>query len=536
MGLLQRLLQRLLVELGLSLELEAQGPSVADAAARPMAMPEAVALLPVWRGDRLLQGIVRGQRFVHNPAVTDGLVLLSPRAGALLDASDGAPLGQTLERISIGAASDPRWLGEARLLLRGGMIQHSRREQLTVDAWLGRRPAVAERTFDLWLHVTNDCNLDCPYCYIDKSKARMDDGAMARAARAIEAAAAAGHCERVHVRYAGGEPMLRFAEVQRFHADAVAACDRHGVRYTAAILTNGTVVPDGAPAWLRAHGVGLSVSIDGLGAAQDVMRPTRAGRGSWRHLARGLEAWRRGGVEPYVLVTLGDGNIDEAPALVRWLLAEGLAFRLSLVRDLELGRGDMDDRHGAQRPRQAPLPAGGILQGDALQRVLRPLMTAYDAIEAHVGAQVDAGVAVAPEFRAKHRFCDLSPFRPIGKACGAGSNYAAIGPAAAFSACQAALHHGDEVATLAGDRSIVEQARAHRPFGAFTRAEGNDDCRSCRHQLSCAGGCPLLLHRRDGHIDGRSPFCEVFRAVLPRIVRIAALELVGQRRRATATT
>ncbi len=516
------------------MELEADGTVAAIASAPSAALPGAMAALPIWRGDRLLQGIVRGQRFVHNPAVQDGLLLLSRRAGALLDSADGAPLSQTLERIHIGAASDPAWLREARLLLRYGMVQHPRHEQLAVDAWLGRRPKAAERSFDLWLHVTNDCNLDCPYCYIDKSKARMDDGAMDRALRAIEAAAAAGHCERVHVRYAGGEPMLRFAQLQRFHADAVAACARHGVRYTAAILSNGTVVPDGAPAWVRAHGVGLSLSIDGLGDTQDVMRPTRAGRGSWQHLERGLAAWRRGGVEPYVLVTLGAGNIDEAPALVDWLLAEGLAFRLSLVRDLELGSGDLDDKHGAQRPRQAPLAAGGILQGAPLQRVLRPLMAAYDAIEAHVGAQIDAGVKVAPEFRARHRFCDLSPFRPIGKACGAGSNYAAIGPAAAFSACQAALHHGDEVATLDGDRSIVEQARAHQPFGAFTRAEGNVDCRTCRHQLSCAGGCPLLLYRRDGHIDGRSPFCEIFRAVLPRIVRIAALELVGVQRRAAA--
>ena len=35
-----------------------------------------------------------------------------------------------------------------------------------------------------------------------------------------------------------------------------------------------------------------------------------------------------------------------------------------------------------------------------------------------------------------------------------------------------------------------------------------------------------MLYRRDGHVEGRSPYCEVFRAVLPRILRIAALELV----------
>ena len=493
------------------------------------ALPAALAELPVWRADRLLHGVVRGQRWVHNPAVDDGLVLLSAPAAAVLDCADGRTLGAIAADLAETDAGRARLVQSAPILLRNGLLR-------TPDPAPFRRPrpaARAERVFDLWLHVTNDCNLDCPYCYIDKGPQHLDDSTAERVLASIERAAAAGHADRIHVRYAGGEPMLRFSALRRFHEAAIERCGRHGVRYTAAILSNGTVVPREAAAWVKQAGLGVSISIDGKGALQDAMRPTRNGRGSAAHLERGFAAWREAGVRPYVLVTLGETNLGGLLPLVDWLLQERLGFRLSLVRDLEWGAGTLDDRHGASRRlEQAPRPgAEGILDGDALQRVRGPLLAAYDRIEAAVAADVDAGRAPEPSFRQTHRFCDLSPFRPIRKACGAGSSYAAIGPGGAVSPCQAALHHETDRAPIDGSRSIVEQGRAHRPFGPFERQVGNPVCNNCRHQQSCAAGCPLLLARRDGHIDGRSPYCEVFRAVIPRIVGIAALELWGEAKR-----
>jgi uncharacterized protein len=36
-----------------------------------------------------------------------------------------------------------------------------------------------------WLHITNACNLDCPYCYVRKSSARMDETTGLKALRHI---------------------------------------------------------------------------------------------------------------------------------------------------------------------------------------------------------------------------------------------------------------------------------------------------------------------------------------------------------------
>ena len=148
----------------------------------------------------------------------------------------------------------------------------------------------------------------------------------------------------------------------------------------------------------------------------------------------------------------------------------------------------------------------------------------YDLIEQAVAA------GGQPSFRATHKFCDLEPWQPIRQACAAGDNYLAVGDGGVTSPCQAALHHpGTRPLTAT---SLLAQARGQTQLPDFRRTEGNPECRRCRHRASCAGGCPLLLHRRDGHVNGRSPYCEVFRAVLPRIVRIAAVELAAAQARA----
>jgi len=480
--------------------------------------------LPVRRGRDLYTGLVRDRPFVHNPHGHDALALLSRRADLWLRAADGRAAGEIAAELAVDAAAAQTWLSELPLLLRNGFLLAP-----GVRPWRPKGPG--ERVFHAWLHLTNACNLACPYCYIHKTPTHMGDAAVAHTLTAIEATARSGEVDRIHVRFAGGEPMLRFAAMQRFYEEATARCQAHGVRFGAAILTNGTVVPAGAVQWCRERGVQVSVSIDGVGPMQDVMRPVVGGGSSFARVEAGLDAWQAGGIRPYALVTVGASNLDGLPALASYLMQRQLGFRFSLVRDLEWGAGLLDDRHGAQAPHSydATLPSG-LLAGEPLRRLQRALGATYDLIEAEVGRGT-----LQPSFRRTHKFCDLEPWRPIAKACGAGETYVAISEQGEVGACQAALHHTGTRPLAAS--SLVAQARGQTQLSSWQRGLGNDECNRCRHKPSCAGGCPLLLHRREGHVDGRSPYCEVFRAVLPRILRIAALEMwVGRERQRTLHT
>jgi uncharacterized protein len=299
------------------------------------------------------------------------------------------------------------------------------------------------------------------------------------------------------------------------------------VQFSAAVLTNGTALqPDGV-AWLKQAGVSVSVSVDGTGPLQDVMRPVVGGGSSWQRVQAGIELLLANQIVPYILITVGDSNLAGLPELTQWLLERQLAFRYSLVRDLEWGAGLLNDRTGAQNSPLEDLSAAALLQGPALARLQGVLGQCYDLIEAHIAAGIAQPNHKPGWFRHSHKFCDLSPWQPIASACGAGKSYVAIGETGEVSPCQAALHHPG-TQPLAGE-SLLLLARSQTQLQPFVRDAPNSECLQCRHRASCAGGCPLLLHRREGAVNGRSPYCEVFKAVLPRLVRIAALELAGQR-------
>lgn len=477
-----------------------------------LALPE----LPVRRGPDLFHGVVRGRPFVHNPWGYEALAVLSQRAWALLQDADGRPAGVLAQQLSGGDEAEAgRYLAELPMLLRNGFVQ--------APGVTPHKPTPGPRTFNLWVHLTNACNLACPYCYIHKDTSHMDGDVTAQLLATVERTAASGQIERLHARFAGGEPMLRFDALRRFYDDASQRCQRYGVTFSAAILTNGTVVPDGAAAWCKANDVSVSVSMDGVGEAQDAMRPVKGGGSSFTRVQSGLDEYLEAGIHPYVLVTLGDTNLEGLPALTEHLLSRDLGFRYSLVRDLEWGKGVLDDRRGAvDQPPEAEVP--GFLSGEPLRRVQRVLGQCYDLIERTVEARHTAGRPLRPSFRKTHKFCDLEPWRPIQRACGAGTSYVAVSDKGLVSPCQAALHHPGTQPL--GEATLPELAKNQTQFGDFHRSAGNPECRSCRFRASCAGGCPLLLHRREGHTDGRSPYCDVYRAVLPRILRISALELV----------
>lgn len=503
--------------------------------------------LPLRRGPQLQTGVVfhpllGRQAYAHSPWRKDALVLLGPRAEQWVSQADGRPAAAQIagwlgsagsgDNQPIPLSTDSRlasWLADVPMLLRNGLLEAP--PSALPSTLLPPAKAQAQpRVFNAWLHLTNACNLACPYCYIHKSKRHMSQHVVERVLASIEATAASGEVDRIHVRYAGGEPMLRLDVMQRFHAAALERCAQHGVQFSAAVLTNGTALQPAGVAWLKQAGVSVSVSVDGTGPLQDVMRPVVGGGSSWQRVQAGIDLLLANQIVPYILITVGDSNLAGLPALTAWLLERHLAFRYSLVRDLEWGAGLLNDRSGADSgPQEALQPAPDLLQGPALVRLQGVLGHCYDLIEAHMAAGIGQHDHKLGWFRHSHKFCDLSPWHPIVSACGAGKSYVAIGETGEVSPCQAALHHPG-TQPLAGE-SLLTLARGQTQLQPFVRTAPNSECLQCRHRASCAGGCPLLLHRREGAVNGRSPYCEVFKAVLPRLVRIAALELAGQRYR-----
>ncbi len=74
------------------------------------------------------------------------------------------------------------------------------------------------QTLTTWLHVTNACDLDCPYCYVRKSSARMSEEVGRKAIEAVFDTAVSRQFRQVKLKYAGGEATVHFRMIRTLHA------------------------------------------------------------------------------------------------------------------------------------------------------------------------------------------------------------------------------------------------------------------------------------------------------------------------------
>lgn len=138
------------------------------------------------------------------------------------------------------------------------------------------RQAADEPQLDrLVLHVSNDCNLRCRYCYADGGAYGRPRGQMPRET----AVAAINWAVRAHggvrrVQFFGGEPLLNprlMIEVcEYFRALKDAGEIRELPRF--AMVTNGTLGDERVIELLRRYDMAVTISIDGPGPVHDALR------------------------------------------------------------------------------------------------------------------------------------------------------------------------------------------------------------------------------------------------------------------------
>lgn len=355
--------------------------------------------------------------------------------------------------------------------------------------------AATPLTLTAWLHVSNACNLDCPYCYVRKSSERMSLATGRGAVAAVFRTAAERGFRQVKLKYAGGEATLHFALIRQLHDYAAALADRSGISLREVILTNGVRLRPADADWLAEHGVKLMLSLDGVGELHNRLRPAR-GRADFDTFAAVEHTvdhvLRPRGIRPDVSMTVTGLNAHGAADVARWALLErALPTGFSFYRSTPLSRG------------RAELALEE-------QTLIAGMSAAYDAIEADLPTQPFTGGLLDRTATDAHHYT-----------CGVGQNYLVIGHTGALAQCP--MHLGTPLQSdLSGDLLALVSAGPLRNL-PVSEKEG---CRDCAFRHQCAGGCPLETFRATGRWDVRSPNCNLYTTLLPRVWRLEGLRLM----------
>jgi uncharacterized protein len=350
------------------------------------------------------------------------------------------------------------------------------------------------RELTAWLHVTNACNLRCPYCYVHKSNDNMDHSVARDAVGSLVRSAADHGFRSLRLKYAGGEASLNAAVLLALHDHAIARCAETGLGLSAVLLSNGVAISDSLASDLAARGIRVMISLDGIGAAHDAQRPTVAGRPSSAMVVRTIDRLLGAGLAPHISITITSRNVAAVAPVVRFALERDLTFSFNFFRDNDCAASFADlqyEEHAMVR---------GLRDAFA---VIEELLPPWSVL----GSVLDRGQLLEPRRRS----------------CGVGDDYVVIDQNGQIAKC-----HMEIGATL-GDVRTVDPVRAIRDDTTGLRnllVEDKEGCRGCTWRHWCSGGCAVATFRATGRFDVRSPNCNIYKAIYPEALRLEGLRLL----------
>jgi uncharacterized protein len=355
------------------------------------------------------------------------------------------------------------------------------------------RPVASSMTLTVWLHITNACNLDCPYCYVRKSSEAMDLEVGIRSLDRVMGAACQHGFRKVKIKYAGGEATLHFHRIQQLHAYATQKAQELGLKLEEVILSNGTILQPEDADWIAAEGIQVMISLDGIGEQHDLLRSSRGGRGTFSRVEQTVDQILiPRGVRPAITMTITGLNAMAAADVARWALIErdlALSFNFYRRNILSASRSDLELEE---------------------RRIIEGLLAAYAVIETHLPSR--------PFFNG---LLDRVHAGSHAHPCGAGHDYLVITHRGEFAQCHMLLEQPVRTNPDGDPLLAIRYGPLQNP-----RGDEKEGCQSCPFRFHCAGGCPLETYRATGRWDVRSPHCRIYQTLLPAALRLEGLRLM----------
>ena len=428
---------------------------------------------PLWERppNLYLEALPEDHTLVFNPFGTAGVVVLNAAALAELEAFTVA------QPIQSDTAQQLAALG---LLQPQGAVQGP--------------PQVKPERLTAWLHVTNACNLRCTYCYVNKTDEAMDEATGRAAIDAIFRSARLHRFKGIELKYAGGEATLNFELVRSLHRYAKSLALEYGFDFQDMVLSNGVALSNAMLDFIRDNGINLMVSLDGIGATHDAQRVFLNGKGSFKLVAWSIDRALSRGVRPHLSITVTGNSVDGIAQAVTFALDRDLPFNLNFYRENDYAKSQAD------------------LQAED-EHLIAAMKAAFKVIEERL-----------PERSLISALVDRSNFGGSHtRTCGAGHNYMVVDHKGSMTRCQMEIEK--PVTTIHAVDPLLELQTVSSGFQNFS-VDDKEGCRTCEWRYWCTGGCPLLTQRVTGRSDVKSPYCNVYKALYPDLLRLEGLRLV----------
>lgn len=343
---------------------------------------------------------------------------------------------------------------------------------------------------DLWIHVTDTCNMQCPFCYSSSGQTgikKLDFGKVLRFVEQIP------YDKRNGIIISGGEPML-YPELPNLVRELKA------MNFRTTVISNGTVGNDRYEEILP-YLNGLQISIDG--STEDIYEHTR-GKGNFTKAVDSLELAYSFGIRNLIVsFTTNNYNIEDIQNMAEFA-------RIHHVNHLHITKIIPSGRANNIMDKIVPTVEE---YGLAIQRLSEAITVTNNRISTMRETE-----EVFLDDEDKTKFITLTVSSdPVIKtiqqtkitSCSMGSGTLSIGYDGNIYPCGCLQHDFLKLGTLDDDITDVMK-RGH--CLAYKYSVDNEellDCFKCKYKYICGGGCRACAHST-GNMKAKDPMCEFF--------------------------
>jgi uncharacterized protein len=373
------------------------------------------------------------------------------------------------------------------------------------------------KAFNVWFHISNACNLACSYCYIPKlmkavdlrtmDRHFMDSSTVAVATKSLFDFCRDNQFKELQIKFAGGEPTLNRERMNECCEMATLLSKQYGIPVSFSILTNGVFIDDDIFDTLVKYKFKVSISMDGdrdrhnevrfviprsqPGTEQQELKRT----GSWQTIDKNIDSLLSLGIRPFILCTISERNHQHLIEFVKYTVSKKIGFRFSLIRD----------KHSHKK--------------EGLENnILSELIRVYEWL----GENMPGDMPI--ENYARFAEWDLNKKKQA--VCGTCRSTMSIDQQGKVASCQM---HMDSPGGNVHEESLTTiffKIRGADENKYLTNPQDKSgDCSICYWKFTCAGGCPEHTRMAMGTANSPSPWCNLYKNLLPHYLRAIAKQL-----------
>lgn len=318
----------------------------------------------------------------------------------------------------------------------------------------------------LCLHIAHDCNLGCKYCFAEEGEYHGRRALMSLEVgkKALDFLVAnSGNRKNLEVDFFGGEPLMNWEVVKQLVAYGRSLEEPYNKNFRFTLTTNGVLLNDEIMEFCNKEMSNVVLSLDGRKEINDLMRPTRNGKGSYDIIVPKFQkfAESRNQTNYYVRGTFTRNNLD---------------FSKDVIHYADLGFKQMSMEPVVALPEEDY----AIREEDIPQ-----ICEEYDKLALEYIKRYKEGRG----FNFFHFMLDLEQGPCVAKklsGCGSGTEYLAVTPWGDFYPCHQFV--GQEEFLLGNVDEGITNTAVRDEF-KLCNVYAKDKCKECFARFYCSGGC-----------------------------------------------